>query len=191
MEPITLIAATITTLIFTKATEQAGRRLGDIAYDKISELINLVHTKFQKEGIEGKITKAEEEPSDQNKNRFKRELKEQMEDDEKFTNELKKILEEIKTNTNDEDIQSILTNLEADIIKAKNIKIEAINPNKGKQELIKDIKADDEIIAENIEIEAKNYGKTKQEVIKNIKGKKFKASNINIKTSSDKSEKKS
>ena len=104
MEPITLTAGTITSLIFSKALEKGGEQLGEAISDKIGQLLNLIREKFQKERVEGKLTKAQEAPSNKNKNRFERELTEQMEDDEAFAQKLKALMDELKS---DEQVNQI------------------------------------------------------------------------------------
>ena len=113
MESITSIATKVTTLIFPKFLEKGSEQLEQIIFNKIrnllkkpfvdspqkvrleirklsriSELLNLVREKFQKEGVEGKLIKAQEDPNDENKLEFKRELIEQMENDEVFVSKL-------------------------------------------------------------------------------------------------------
>ncbi len=63
MEPLSLTASAIATLILSKALEKDGERLGEAISDKIGQLLNLIREKFQKEGVEGKLTKAQEDPS--------------------------------------------------------------------------------------------------------------------------------
>ena len=64
----------------------------------------MIREKFRTEEVEGKLTKAEEDPSDKNKRRFERELTEQMEDDESFAEKLKVLITELKS---DEKINQI------------------------------------------------------------------------------------
>ena len=67
-------------------------------------MLNLIREKFQKEGVEGKLTKAQEDPSEKNKTRFERELAEQMEDDKAFAEKLKGLMDELKS---DEQVNQI------------------------------------------------------------------------------------
>lgn len=105
MEPIITLATSITTLIFSKALEKGGEKLGEGISDKIGQLLNFIREKFQKEEVEGKLTKAQEDPSDKNKSRFERELAEQMEDDETFAKKLKELMDKLKS---DKQINQIL-----------------------------------------------------------------------------------
>ena len=97
MEPLSLTAGAIASLIFSEAIKKGGQELGKIVSDKIGQLLNLIREKFQKEGVEGKLTKAQEDPSDKNKSRFERGLAEQMEDDEAFAKKLKALMDELKS----------------------------------------------------------------------------------------------
>jgi hypothetical protein len=100
MEPVITTAAMIASLIFSKALERGGTQLGeklaDAASQKVGQLFNIIQAKFQKEGVEGKLTKAQEDPSDKNKERFERELAELMEDDEAFAEQLRNMINELE-----------------------------------------------------------------------------------------------
>jgi hypothetical protein len=99
VEPVTLTATAtaIATIIFNKALEKGGENLGDVVSQKIGQLVHLIREKFKAEGIEGKLTKAQEDPNEKNKSRFEQELAQQMEDDETFANKLKELIEELKS----------------------------------------------------------------------------------------------
>ena len=94
---ITATATAIAAVIFNKAVEQSGRELGKEVFSKIGKLLNFVSAKFQKEGVEGKLLKAQEDPSDKNKGRFTQELEIQMEDDREFASKLKTLIDEISS----------------------------------------------------------------------------------------------
>ena len=97
MEAITLTAGAIATLIFSKAVEKGGEKLGEAVADKIGQLVKVIREKFKAEEVEGKLIKAEQEPSEKNKSRFERELAEQMEDDEEFAARITQLMEELKS----------------------------------------------------------------------------------------------
>lgn len=90
----------VASLIFSKALEKGGTQLGEQLADEISkkvgQLLKVIQSKFQNEGVEGKLIKAQEDPSDKNKERFERELADLMEDDEAFTEQLKNIINNLK-----------------------------------------------------------------------------------------------
>ncbi len=95
MEPLT--TAAIASALLFKAFEKSGEKLGEAVSAKIGQLLKLIREKFKAEGIEGKLTKAQEEPSEKNKSRLEQELAAQMEDDEAFAKKLKDLLGEIKS----------------------------------------------------------------------------------------------
>ena len=104
MEPVSLTAGAIASLIFSKALERGGEQLGEAISNKIGQLLNLIREKFKAEEVEGKLTKAQEDSSEKNKSRFERELAEQMEDDEAFAQKLKAMMDELKS---DEQVKQI------------------------------------------------------------------------------------
>ncbi|MDJ0577518.1 MAG: hypothetical protein QNJ65_20455 [Xenococcaceae cyanobacterium MO_234.B1] len=104
MEPLSLTAGAIATLIFSKALEKGSEKSVEAIFDKIGQLLNLIREKFQKEGVEGKLTKAQEKPSEKNKSRFEQELTYQMEDDEAFAKKLKTLMDELKSDKQVKDI---------------------------------------------------------------------------------------
>lgn len=166
MEPITLTATAIATVIFSKALEKGGEQLGEAVSNKIGQLLNLIREKFQQEGVEGKLIKAQEDSNEKNKIRFERELVEQMEDDEAFAKQLQELVEQIKAE-NETIFQSILTDIETDSVKADSVK------------------------AEGIDQEAKGSGAVQQEMLKKVKAKTIDAKNLSHKASGGGSEKKS
>jgi hypothetical protein len=95
MEPLTTTA--IASALLFKAFEKSGEKLGEAISAKIGQLLNLIQDKFKAEGIEGKLTKAEEDPSEKNKSRLEQELAAQMEDDEAFAKKLKALVDELKS----------------------------------------------------------------------------------------------
>ncbi|MEI6427932.1 MAG: hypothetical protein WCO45_06010 [Pseudanabaena sp. ELA607] len=101
MEPLSLAAATIAKLIFSKVLEKNGKEIGDqlaeAASNKVSQLLNFVREKFQKEGVEGKLTKAQEEPSEAKIKKFESELIDQMSEDEEFAKKMQAFIAELKS----------------------------------------------------------------------------------------------
>jgi hypothetical protein len=95
---ITVTATAIATLIAKKALEKGGEKLGEAAFQKIGELLTAIRDKFATEGVEGKLTKVEEDPSDKNQSRLEQELVQQMEDDEAFAAKLQELMAELKSN---------------------------------------------------------------------------------------------
>jgi len=97
MEPITT-AAIASTLIF-KALEKSGEKLGEAVASKIGQLINVIREKFRAKGVEGILTQAEESPSDANKKMFQTILEMQVSQDEVFANLLKALIDELKSDS--------------------------------------------------------------------------------------------
>jgi hypothetical protein len=77
--------------------EKPAENLGQEVSNQIGQLLNLVKNKFQQEGVEGKLLKAQDDPSEKNQDKFKRELIDLMEEDEDFANRLKMLINEIQS----------------------------------------------------------------------------------------------
>lgn len=97
---LTAIATAIATIFFTKVVEKPGENLGQEVSKKIGQLLNLIRDKFQQKGIEGKLLKAQDDPSEKNQDEFKRKLAVLMEEDEDFANKLRASIDEIKLDKN-------------------------------------------------------------------------------------------
>jgi hypothetical protein len=95
---ITVTATAIATLIAKKALEKGGEKLGEAASQKIGELLTAIRQKFATEGVEGKLAKVQEEPSEKNQSRLEQELVQQMEDDKGFAAKLQELMAELKSN---------------------------------------------------------------------------------------------
>lgn len=98
MEPIT--TTMIATLILSKAAEESGKKLGEAVSTKVSQLLSIIQEKFKAEGVEGKLIKAQENPSEKNKGRLEQELAAQMEDDESFAENVKNLVKELRADPN-------------------------------------------------------------------------------------------
>ncbi|NDJ21322.1 hypothetical protein GS682_06640 [Nostoc sp. B(2019)] len=97
MEPITT-AAIASTLIF-KTLGKSSEKLGEVLADKIGQLINMVRDKFRAKGVEGILTQAQEDPTEANKQMFQTILEMQASQDEVFAKKLKALLDEMKSNS--------------------------------------------------------------------------------------------
>ena len=106
VEPVslTVTATAIATLIFSKAFEEGGKKLGEAVFKKIGQLVNLVTGKFKAEGVEGMLTRAKADPNQKNRTKFESELLDQMENDREFADKLKALIEELKS---DEQVKQI------------------------------------------------------------------------------------
>jgi hypothetical protein len=94
MESFTTTA--IVSVLLSKAFEKSGEKLGEDVSTKIGQLLNIIREKFKAEGIEGKLAKAQENPSEKHRRKLEKELAEQMEDDETFSKKLKALMDEIQ-----------------------------------------------------------------------------------------------
>ncbi|MFN6515667.1 MAG: hypothetical protein RMY29_014395 [Nostoc sp. CreGUA01] len=54
MEPVSLTAAAIATLIFSEALKEGGKTLGQGISQQVAQLLNAIRQKFQASGTEGK-----------------------------------------------------------------------------------------------------------------------------------------
>lgn len=97
MEPLTT-AAIASTLIF-KALEKSGEKLGEAVASKIGRLITVIREKFRAKGVEGILTQAEESPTEANKKMFQTILEMQVSQDEVFANLLKVLVDELKSDS--------------------------------------------------------------------------------------------
>lgn len=108
MEPITLtaIATSITTLICSEAAKEIGKEalkdgakaIGKSAYDKFKQLLTTIRTKFQAEGVEGILTKAEANPTEEkSQTKLRNELEDQMSTDLDFATQLETLIATLKT----------------------------------------------------------------------------------------------
>jgi hypothetical protein len=105
MEPITAIAATLTTLLCSEAAKEIGKEalkdgaksLGKTAYTQLKTLLTTIRSKFQTEGVEGILTRAQDNPTEAKQNKLRDELEEQMSTDPTFAETLKTLIADLKT----------------------------------------------------------------------------------------------
>jgi hypothetical protein len=105
MEPLTAIAATITTLICSEAAKEFGKDVlkdgaketAKAAYAKLKTLLSAIQKKFQTEGVEGILKKAQDNPSDPKvQTKLQTELADQMESDRPFAEQLQALIAELE-----------------------------------------------------------------------------------------------
>lgn len=96
MEPITAVAATIVTLIFSEAAKEGGKSLGTGAAKLMSQLITTVRNKFKASGIESLVTSVEKQPTEANVNSVQAVLVAQMEGDREFATQLQELLAQLE-----------------------------------------------------------------------------------------------
>jgi uncharacterized protein YajQ (UPF0234 family) len=117
MEPVTIttVATAIATIFFTKVIEKPAENLGQEVSNKISQLLNLIRDKFQQEGVEGKLLKAQDDPSEKNQDKFKRELIDLMEEDEDFAKKLMELIKQLEKIDGGRQIMASGLELEGDL----------------------------------------------------------------------------
>lgn len=128
---LTAIATAVTTVIVPKAIEAVGKKVGDTAFDKSGEAIQatrkIVQEKLTSAGTANLLERAEEKPSEGNRQVLQAELVSQMEEDEAFANRLQELVEQMKLEF--PELQSILDNA---VIRGE-LKIDGIDiKNEGK-----------------------------------------------------------
>jgi hypothetical protein len=98
MEPLTLTAGAITTLIFSEALKEGGKAIGKGVAEQVAQLLNVIRQKFQAAGTEGILKRAEENPTQKNQATFQDELETQMQEDETFAKRLQELVTQLKAN---------------------------------------------------------------------------------------------
>ena len=114
MEPVSLTAGAIATLIFSKALEKGGEQLGEVAFDRIGKLLNVIREKFKSKGMEGILTQAQDNPTETNKSVFKTVLETQMED-KAFAQKLKELMDELESDKQVKQIFFKNVNVKSDV----------------------------------------------------------------------------
>ena len=95
VEPLT--GAVIVSLFFSEAIKEGGKFAVKGVADTFAKLVNTIRQKLTTEGMEGLLIRAEKEPTEKNKTKLQDELQEYINADEIFANQLKLLVEELKT----------------------------------------------------------------------------------------------
>lgn len=119
VEPLT--GAVIVSLFFSEAIKEGGKFAVKGVADTFARLVSTIRQKLTTEGMEGLLIRAEKDPNEKNKLQLQDELQEYINADEIFANQLKLLVEELKTQ--DPKIrQVILSGIElTNDLKAQNI----------------------------------------------------------------------
>jgi hypothetical protein len=96
MEPISTVALTVTGMFFGEAVKEAGKGLGKAASETVEKLTELVRAKFSKEGTEGLILRAEQQPTDKNIENATDELVTLLQQDTEFEGQVRSLLSELE-----------------------------------------------------------------------------------------------
>ncbi len=148
VEPIS--TTMIVTLLLSKAAEEGGKKLGEAVSSKLGQLLNLIREKFKTEGVEGKLVKVQEDPSEKNRLRFEQELEDQMEDDSEFANKLKALVEELQSDAQIKQVFFKGIKVQQDA-KVSNVKQSAAGSGSIEQQAVTDVEIGGSLIIEGIE----------------------------------------
>ncbi|MBD2230839.1 Fis family transcriptional regulator [Phormidium tenue] len=104
MEPFSVLAGVVTTIVLPKvlekASEKIGEKIGEAAIEKSGETVQLVRktvqNKLQSAGTSGLLKRAEEKPTEQNIQVLEGELVSQMEEDQRFAAQLQELIQQIQ-----------------------------------------------------------------------------------------------
>jgi len=104
MEPFSMLASIVTTIVFPKVLEKASEKIGEkiveTAIEKSGETLQLVRKtvqdKLQAAGTAGLLKRAEEKPTKQNIQVLEGELVSQMEEDKEFAAQLEELIQQIQ-----------------------------------------------------------------------------------------------
>ncbi|MDZ8106043.1 MAG: hypothetical protein RM338_10545 [Nostoc sp. DedQUE12a] len=144
MEPVSLTAAAIATLIFSEALKEGGKTLGQGISQQLTQLLNAIRQKFQAAGTEGILKRAEENPTEKNQAKFQDELETQMEEDEAFAKQLQALMTQLQAN---ETVKQIV--LKGVTVKGKatvgDINLEAAREGAVNQEAVVDSEFGDDL----------------------------------------------
>jgi len=101
IDPLSVVAGVVTTIILPKALEKVGEKVGETAWDKSGEVIQAVRLavqgKLQSAGTVSLLARAEANPSEANTQVLQAELISQMESDSDFTAQLQAFVNQIQS----------------------------------------------------------------------------------------------
>lgn len=153
MEPLTLTAAGIATLIFSEAFKEGGKALGKGISENVAQLLSAIREKFQAAGTEGIMTRAQENPIERNTSNFQNELETQMEEDKAFANRLQELMTQLKSNETINQI--VLKGVEVKgKAKVRDIDLTATRDGSVNQEAVVDAKFGDDLDLGNVSMKA-------------------------------------
>ena len=95
VEPLT--GAVIVSLSFSEAIKEGGKFAVKGVADTFARLVSTIRQKLTTKGMEGLLIRAEKDPTEKNKLQLQDELQEYINADEIFANQLKLLVEELKT----------------------------------------------------------------------------------------------
>jgi hypothetical protein len=93
---ISIVASTVAVMFFNEAVKEAGKGFGKVVSEKVGQLTDLVRAKFSKEGTEGLIVRAEQQPTDKNIEKATDELAILLQQDTEFEGQVRALLQELE-----------------------------------------------------------------------------------------------
>ncbi len=96
MESISIVASTVAAMFFGEAIKEVGKGLGKTVTEKVRQLTELVRAKFSKEGTEGLLVRAEQQPTDRNVEKATDELVTLLQQDTEFEGQVRTLLQELE-----------------------------------------------------------------------------------------------
>jgi hypothetical protein len=101
IDPISVIAGVVTTVILPKALEKVGEKIGETAWDKSAEAIQsvreTVQAKLQTTGTAGLLTRAEVNPTEANTQVLQAEIVTHMQEDQDFATKLQELVQQMQS----------------------------------------------------------------------------------------------
>ena len=136
VDPISVIAGAITSLILPKAVEKVGEKLGEATLEKSGAIIKAarksIQNKLEQVNSSGLLKRAEKNPTKHNIKVLEAEIIGQMEDDSEFAEQLQALVNQVQAQSSS--FQMFINGL-----RAKNFELEKlkqVSESKGKSEQI-------------------------------------------------------
>jgi hypothetical protein len=154
VDPISVIAGAITSLILPKAAEKIGEKLGEVTLEKgeaaIQAARQAVQAKLEDANSANLLKRAEEKPTDHNIKVLEAELIGQMEDDQSFAKQLQDLVHQIQ-------VRSSSFQMFLDSLRAKNFELEKLKQISEGKDLSK------QIVGRNWGVENVKFGEVTME----------------------------
>jgi hypothetical protein len=145
MDPITAVASTIVTLIFSEAFKEGGKSLGKGVSAHVAQLIHIIHQTFQKAGTEGVLTRAERQPTESNIAIVEAELVTLMEEGKTFARQLEESAKRFEQ-------AGITRQVMVSGIKANNIEVENMTQKANRGGMVDQVMGNDLEAVEDIRL---------------------------------------
>jgi len=125
---------------FFRSPERRWKSFRKGVSETFAQIITAIREKFKTAGTERLLTQAQNQPTESNKSVFQAELETQMNEDETFANKLRELVKQLQV---DERVrQVILSGIElSGDLEAEDITQKSMRGGSVKQEMLKDIKA--------------------------------------------------